>query len=82
MVAEVVDYYKRKGQPVIGTLLDCSKAFDKCLFDKLFKKLLEKGLPAIVIRVLIFIYEEQKAHVRWGKVSSETFDITNGTRQG
>ena len=50
MVMEVVGYYQRRGTPVISTLLDCSKAFDKCLFDVLFQKLLDKGVPAIVVR--------------------------------
>ena len=63
-------------------LLDCSKAFDKCRFDKLFSKLLERQLPAVVIRALIFIYEEQTACVRLAGRSSNTFNVSNGTRQG
>ena len=37
LVKEVADYYVQRGTPVIGVTLDCSKAFDKCLFDKLFE---------------------------------------------
>ena len=47
-------------------ILECSKAFDKCLFDKLFGKLIAKGLPAVVIRVLVFMYEEQQGWVKLG----------------
>ena len=36
-------------------------------------------MPAIVVRVIIFVYEEQYAWVRWGKSRSS---IVNGTRQG
>ena len=64
------------------TLLDCTKAFDKCKFDILFGKLVERGLPAVVTRVLMFVYEEQQAWVRWGTSRSRTFSVTNGTRQG
>ena len=64
------------------TLLDCSKAFDMCKFSILFQKLHEKNLPAIVIRTLIFIYEEQTAWVSWGSARSAQFGIVNGTRQG
>ena len=39
-------------------------------------------MPAIVIRVLIFSYQEQQAWVRWGKARSRSFGIVNGTRQG
>ena len=60
MVKEVADYYVQRGTPVIGVTLDCSKAFDKVLFDKLFQKLLDRKIPPIVIRTLIYIYEEQK----------------------
>ena len=39
-------------------------------------------MPAIVVRVIIFVYEEQYAWVRWGGSRSCTFSIVNGTRQG
>ena len=35
-----------------------------------------------MVRVLIFVYEEQKGCVSWDSVRSSTFSITNGTRQG
>ena len=63
-------------------LLDCSKAFDKCMFDKLFTKLINMGLPHIVVRVLVFIYEEQTGWVTLAGKQSSVFSLTNGTRQG
>ena len=44
--------------------------------------LAKQGLPAIVVRILIFMYEEQKGCVKLGNLRSKTFNITNGTRQG
>ena len=82
VVIEVANYFMRRGTPVNACLLDCSKAFDKCLFSKLFQKLIAKGLPAVVIRVLIFMYEEQEGCVKLGGKRSSSFKITNGTRQG
>ena len=41
-VNEVASYFLRKGTPCIVTLLDCTKAFDKCQFDILFKKLIDR----------------------------------------
>ena len=82
LVSEVTSHYIRSGTPVITTLLDCSKAFDKCKFVPLFEKLLDRNLPTIVVRMLIFIYTQQEAWVKWGDVSSEGFRISNGTRQG
>ena len=71
----------RMGTAVSACLLDCSKAFDKCQFDKLFEKLIIKGLPAVVVRVLIFIYEEQegcvKLEVGWEEVLQVQADKWN-----
>ena len=67
---------------MIVTLLDCTMAFDKCRFDILFKKLLTRNLPPVVLRVLIYVYQEQYAWVKWGTERSQLFGIQNGTRQG
>ena len=82
LVTEVATYFMRRGTAVAACLLDCSKAFDKCKFDKLFQKLIDKGLPAVVVRVLIFAYEEQQGWVKLGGRNSSSFSLTNGTRQG
>ena len=82
LVSEVASHYVKAGTPVIVTLLDCSKAFDKCQFDQLFQKLLDKKVPAVVVRMLIYVYTEQVAWVKWGNEVSSPFRILNGTRQG
>ena len=82
LVQEVANYYLRSGTKPIITLLDCSKAFDTCQFSSLFKRLIERGMPAIVVRVIIFVYEEQYAWIKWGNSRSSLFPIVNGTRQG
>ena len=82
LVTEVASYYLRRGTAVSACLLDCSKAFDKCRFDLLFEKLLLRNVPEIVIRCLIFMYEEQTGCVKLAGRKSSTFSITNGTRQG
>ena len=82
LVQEIYGHYLRQKTPVLSTLCDCSRAFDKCRFDLLFKKLLDRNVPAIVVRVLIFSYEKQVAWVKWGNVTSKQFGVKNGTRQG
>ena len=59
LVTEVASYYLKRGTAVSACLLDCSKAFDKCKFDLLFEKLVKRDVPAILIRCLVFMYEEQ-----------------------
>ena len=70
---EVAQYYLRNGTPVIATLCGCTAAFDKCQFDILFVKLLARDVPGIVVRLLIFVYQEQVAWVKWGNVKSRQF---------
>ena len=53
LVMEVAQYYLRNGTPIIVTLCDCTAAFDKCQFDILFGRLLARGVPPIVVRLLI-----------------------------
>ena len=82
LVSEVVQKMLRGGINPIVTVLDCSKAFDKCKFSLLFKRLLDKGLPPIVVRVLAYIYMEQYGWVKWGDAKSGLITMSNGTRQG
>jgi hypothetical protein len=82
LVTEVVQHLLRTGSNPIVTVLDCTKAFDLCKFSILFTRILETGVPPIVVRCLMYMYEDQHGWVRWGQANSETFSITNGTRQG
>ena len=82
LVQEVVGHFLRNGSNPILAVLDCSKAFDTCKFGTMFTKLVQSGLPPVVVRTLMVMYEQQFAWVRWGRTVSNRFTITNGTRQG
>ena len=82
LVREVAQWYVQRGGVCQAAFMDCSMAFDKCLFSKLFSKMLAKDIPPVVVRVLIFAYEEQKGWVRLAGRNSNTFSIKNATRQG
>ena len=83
LAQEVLQHYLRRGSKPVAVVLDCTKAFDLAKFNILFTRLLNTGMPAVVVRVLAQSYREQEAWVRWGRVScSSTFGIANGTRQG
>ena len=79
---ETIDHYLRNGSVVYGVLMDCTKAFDTVQHSKLFQKLLETGLPPVVVRLMICIYQRQLANVRWKNETSKKFSIKNGVRQG
>ena len=82
LVTEVVQYFLKQGSHPIITLLDYKAAFDSCKFDILFSMVLETGVPPIVVRALMYSYQQQYAWVRWGKARSNIFPIKNSTRQG
>ena len=82
LVTEVVQHFLRQGSHPIVTLLDCKAAFDTCKFNILFNRVLDQGVPAIVVRTLMYSYQQQFAWVRWGHARSDIFPIRNGTRQG
>ena len=82
LVYETVDQYLRNGSIVYGCLMDCTKAFDTVEHSRLFEKLLEAKVPRIVVRLLMVIYRNQTANVRWKQQVSEKFEIRNGVRQG
>ena len=81
---EVADYYRRHGSPPFACTLDASKGFDRCSWKVIFRRLLDRQLPAVAVRALLFIYMEQTAWVVWGpsRRCSSSFRLTNGTRQG
>ena len=79
LASEVVQQMLRNGINPIVTVLDCSKAFDKCKFSLLFKRLQEKGLPSAVIQVLAYIYVNQYGWVKWGDARSSTMTLKDGT---
>jgi hypothetical protein len=78
----VIEYYKCQNSPVFSCFLDASKAFDRVNHWILFKKLKEKCVPIIIIRILLYWYRDQDMCVKWGNNISEHFKVTNGVRQG
>ena len=77
-------YLYRRSTSVYLAFLDASKAFDKInhwvLF--LFKKLLNRGVPIYLVKVLCYWYQHQSMYVKWGSTLSSKFQVTNGVRQG
>ena len=79
---EVVRYYKLRNSCVFAAVLDASKAFDRVRHDKLYVILQDRGLPPIVLRLLIDLYERQKSRCRYFETFSDYYSIVNGVRQG
>ena len=78
----VISYYNWFGSPVYTCFLDASKAFDRVEHWSLFKKLIDRNVPLVVVRLLVHWYRHQTLCVKWGRNTSSFFTVTNGVRQG
>ena len=70
-----IDYYKSRGTTVYVTFLDASKAFDRIDHWLLFDKMIKKGVPLFIIKLLVFGYSRQRMFVRWGNTCSASFCV-------
>ena len=77
-----IQYYKSYNSPVYSCFLDGSKAFDKVNHWMLFRKLFNRGVPFVLIRVLLYWYRTQTFCIKWGSTTSDFFNVSNGVRQG
>ena len=71
VVSQVVEYFTTHGSNVYIASLDASKAFDRVHHIKLFEKLIDRGLPGGIIKILVDWYGKLFATVRWNEVLSE-----------
>ena len=66
VMQETISYYNDNGSNVYALMLDASKAFDRVKFSKLFHILLNCQMSPLVLRLLFYMYTNQKLQVRWG----------------
>jgi exonuclease III len=82
VLKECINSYKALNSSVFTCFLDASKAFDRVNHGALFDKLLRRGVPVYIVRLLMFWYAHQRVCVKWGNTLSEFFTVCNGVRQG
>ena len=82
LAVETIDYFMRNGSEVFVGVLDMSKAFDHVKQSDLFKKMIDRNIPSIHIRLLIDMYVKQRANVKWNNSLSQLFRLSNGVKQG
>ena len=70
ILKEIIDMYRVLNGSVFICFLDASKAFDGVNHSLLFDKLLKRGVPGYIVRLLVFWYTNQK------------MCVSNGVRQG
>ena len=82
VLKETIEYYINNGNTVYCTFLDASKAFDRVKYCKLFRLLIERHLPPVIVRILLYMYTNHSVRVSWNGVTSSSFLGGNGVKQG
>jgi len=82
VLKETVAYYVQNRNPVFCTFLDSTKAFDRVNYCKIFKLLVKRELPLLIIRVLANLYMNNLVRVSWSGAMTDYFTALNGVKQG
>ena len=82
LVIETIHYFEKKCSLTCVLLIDASKAFDRVRHIDLFNDLSKRNMCALVRRLLMTMYSDQRIQVRWSNVLSELFHMKNGVNQG
>jgi len=82
VLKETLAYYSTDGGSALCTFLDATKAFDRVNYCKLFRLLLHRNIPPIHLHLLLNMYTNSVANIRWNGVFSNSFPVLNGVKQG
>ena len=80
-VKSIIRYCNYYNSAVYICFLVASKAFDRINHWTMFKKLILRDVPIIIVRVLCFWYSMQELCIQWGNMRSSFFNISNRVRQ-
>jgi hypothetical protein len=81
-VQNTVNYFLKRKSNVYMVTLDASAAFDRINTYALLSKLLDRGVPYGIVRVLFSWYNVSHACVRMNGHNTDTIDIRSGVKQG
>jgi hypothetical protein len=82
VLKECIAYYTSNNSSVYCTMLDATKAFDRVEYCKLFRKLMSRKIPAVIIRLILNIYVNHTTRIAWNGIHSDQFCVRNGVKQG
>jgi len=82
VLKESLAYYINNNSSVSCTFLDATKAFNHVNYSKLFKLLIRRYLPLLLVRIMLNFYISNFVRVSWCGYFSEYYLATNGVKQG
>ena len=68
IAVETISYFRRKGFDVFTSRMDVTKAFDLFRHHVFSKKLISAGMFMIFVMILMLIYINQVANLRWNGI--------------
>jgi hypothetical protein len=72
----------KSNHSTVVCFMDASKAFGRVNHWTLYHKMLKRGVPVYIVRLLVNCYIVQLFCVRWGTAVSSSFNVSNGVWQG
>ena len=81
-VKSVVKYYTKQKSSVYTCSFEAAKAFDRVNHWALFSKLIRRNIPLVIVIIIAFWFQTQPMCIKWGKISSRYFNVSNGVHQG
>jgi len=82
VITETINYYLHNDSNVYMCTIDASKAFDRVNLYVLFTKLYRRKFCPLYLRFLFNSYCGQNMMVRWNGALSNSFNTSNGVKQG
>ena len=79
---QVEEKVREKNQEMYMVFVDLTKAFDTVNREALWQVLKKLGIPENMLNVIISFHQGMKANVVSDGMTSEPFNVTNGTKQG
>ena len=77
----VNDYFNRGRADVYTATVDLTKASDLVPWENLFDILQNRGVNGLFMRLILYIYMNQKCNVKWCGKLSNRFRVKNDARQ-
>ena len=82
ILKETIMSYNNSNDDVHCAMLDLSQAFDQINFEILRIKLINSGMPIILVDIIEFMMKNLYVCTKYGKIRSDDWKKSNGTRQG